>query len=203
MSEPTTGSTATPSTTFRSIPVWLRVGEGATEIIYRTHGGGTGRASWTPAEGSDTFGVPIGGADSPAAGTLVGERYSRQLLQQVIRAGALPLPINYVVTDRDDDLMKLVAIGNLPAWDALVVPAAARAGVTADPGHVAPNSSAGAPGVTPVATTTPQSSTSQTSAAVATAATAAAVSAVASAEHVETEITIGGRRYRLTLDAIS
>jgi hypothetical protein len=205
MSESLSGSTST----FRNIPVWLRVGQGATEIIYRTHDGGTGRASWTPSEGQDTFGVTIGGAVSPVAGTLVGERYSRQLLQQVIHAGALPLPPNYTVTDRDDDLLKLVAIGNVPAWDALVVPAASRAGVSADPGHVAPNSSAGAPGVAPsstpataaapAATAAPATTTSPAGAA---GEEAAARAAVASADHVETEITIGGRRYRLTLDAL-
>ncbi len=195
MSEPTSGPTATPSV-FRSIPVWLRMGEGATEIIYRTHDGGTGRASWTPGDGQDTFGVTIGGADSPAAGTLVGERYSRQLLEQVIRAGGLPLPPNYAVTDRDDDLMKLVAIGNQAAWDALVVPAAAKVGITADPGPVAPNSSPGAPGVAPGPAPTPTPPTPPT-APPQTAPTAAP------ADHVETEITIGGRRYRLTLDALS
>jgi len=194
VSEPIPGSAAA-SSIFRSIPVWLRVGQGATEIIYRAHGGGTGRAAWTPSESQDTFGVTIGGASSPVAGTLVGERYSRQILQQVIRAGALPLPINYVVTDRDDNLMKLVAIGDQPAWDALVVPAAARAGITADPGHVAPNSSPGAPGVPGGSTSTPPTSSSTPS-------TPQTISGVAPAEHVETEITIGGRRYRLTLDAL-
>jgi hypothetical protein len=201
VSDPLSGST----TTFRSIPVWLRVGQGATEIIYRTHDGGTGRASWTPGDGHDTFGVTIGGAVSPVAGTLVGERYSRQLLEQVIRAGGLPLPPNYTVTDRDDDLMKLVAIGNQPAWDALVVPAANRVGVSADPGHVAPNSSPGAPGVQGVPSSTPTTPTPPPSRsdAATTAATAATATTAPPPEHVETEITIGGRRYRLTLDALS
>ncbi len=195
MSDPLSGPTV-----YRSVPVWLRVGQGATEIIYRTRDFGTARASWTPAENQDTFGVPIGGADSPVSGTLVGERYSRQLLEQVIRAGGLPLPPNYAVTDRDDDLMKLVAIGNLPAWDALVVPAANKVGVTVDPGPVAPNSSPGAAGVpsTSNPSAPPAAPSGSQAATPATPATPAAP-----AEHVETEVTIGGRRYKLSLDALS
>ena len=199
MTEPLSGLTST----FRSIPVWLRVGQGATEILFRTHDGGTGRASWTPSEGADGFGVAIGGAVSPVAGTLVGERYSRQILEQVIRAGGLPLPHDYTVTDRDDDLMKLVAIGDLPAWDALVVPAANRVGVSADPGHVAPNSSPGAPGVAPGSPPATPTSPDAGTATAAMSPTAATAAPKVSADHVETEITIGGRRYRLTLDALS
>jgi hypothetical protein len=188
---------------YRSIPVWLRDGQGATEIIYRTRDFGTARASWTPAENQDTFGVPIGGADSPVAGTLVGERYSRQLLEQVIRAGGLPLPPNYAVTDRDDDLMKLVAIGNVAAWDALVVPAANKLGVTVDPGPVAPNSSPGAPGVPPSSNPSTPAATPSGSQAATPAAPATPGTPTAPAEHVETEVTIGGRRYKLSLDALS
>jgi len=132
--------------TYRSIPVWLRVGNSADEIIYRDRSGAVARASWLPDESHDTFGVKIGGEDSPVSGTLVGERYSRQLLQQAIRVGALPLRTDYVVTDRDDDLMKLVAIGDLPAWDALVAPVLARLHLSAPPSSGPGDSN---PGVVP------------------------------------------------------
>lgn len=136
-------------TIYRSIPVWLRVGLGCTQIIFTDRNGATAHALWDPSNNSDNFGVKIGGADSPVRGTLVGERYSRQILQECISLGLLPLSINYTVTDRDNDLMKLVAVGSLAAWDAEVVPVAKVAGVTTDPGPVAANSSPGAPGVPP------------------------------------------------------
>jgi len=135
------------STVYRSIPVLLKVGLGATSIGARDRKGGVLTASWEVVGGHDVFGVVIGGPDSPVAGTLVGERYSRNILQQVIRAGGLPLPIDYQVTDRDDDLMKLVSIDGKPAWDALVAPAAEKLGISVNPGVVARNSSPGAPGV--------------------------------------------------------
>lgn len=58
-------STPTPAEPFRNVATWLRVGQGATSIVYVTQGGGTGTASWTPAGDHDEFGVQIGGADSP------------------------------------------------------------------------------------------------------------------------------------------
>lgn len=133
----------------RSIPVLLKVGLGATQIVAKDHAGGRVLASWEVVNGHDVFGVKFGGPDSPVAGTLVGERYSRDILRSVIRADGLPLPIMYEPTDRDDDLMKLVLVDGKPAWDALVVPQAEKLGISVDPGPVAPNSSAGAPGVPP------------------------------------------------------
>ncbi len=217
---------------FRSIPVWLRVGLSAAQIIFRDRNGAVARASWTPADNQDTFGVPIGGADSPVEGTLVGERYSRQLLQQVIRAGGLPLPPNYAVTDRDDDLMKLVAIGNLPAWDALVVPAANKVGVTVDPGPVAPNSSPGAAGVPGAAPVQVQGGgavgalgtgpgdgdlISHPDAAPLVGASAplpvvplptttdglVAIAQTVAPDHAEAQVTLFGRQYKLSLDALA
>jgi hypothetical protein len=136
--------------TQRSIPVLLKVGLHCSSIIAKgRHLETPITASWEVVNGQDVFGVVIGGAASPISGTLVGERYSRDILRQVIRRGGLPLPINYEPTDRDDDLMKLVSVNGIPAWDAIVVPIAQELGITVDPGVVAPNSSPGAPGVPP------------------------------------------------------
>jgi hypothetical protein len=213
---PVSASAPTTDALYRSIPVWLRVGLGAYEIIYKNRSGGVSRASWTPADG---------GADSPAAGTLVGERYSRQLLEQVIRAGGLPLPPNYVVTDRDDDLLKLVAISDQAAWDALVVPAANKLGVSVNPGTVAPNAPAGlgmptqgggaigAPGTgpgdgglishpdaaplvgVPVALPVVPLPTNTEG--------LVAIAQAVAPDHAEADVVLFGRKYRLSLDALA
>lgn len=132
------------STVYRSIPVWLKVGMHADSIIFKSRAGGTERSSWAVSSlGEDIFGIPLGGPDSPSAGTLVGERYSRDLLRDAIRLGLFPLAVNYEPTDRDDNLMKLVEINGQSAWDALVVPVLVKAGISVDTGATGPKAPAG------------------------------------------------------------
>jgi len=148
-------STPSPAQPFRNVAAWLRLGQGATSILYVTQDGGHATATWTPAGDHDDFGVQIGGADSPAKGTLVGERYSRALFQQGVRQGLFPLASTYVVSDRDDNLLKLVDVNGQAAWDALVVPVLKANGIIADPGQVERNAPDGLGGPSQPAATPP------------------------------------------------
>lgn len=152
-------ATITTNAPYRNIAVWLRVGHGATQAVWPNRDHQAQLSTWTPGGDHDDFGVKIGGADSPVAGTWVGERYSQDLLVEAIKRGLLPLAKDYQPTARDADLLKLVAIpgtsatgysGPLAAWDALVAPALVAGGISVDAGHLPPNSTPGAPGVAPL-----------------------------------------------------
>jgi len=147
---------------YRTPAVWFRMGLQAGQITFVGRGAGSPveQAPWNPGVANlPEFGVPIGGPDSPVAGTRVGERWAPDLLTEGIRDGLFPLPTDYVLTDHDRDLFELVAIpsaGNLPAWDALVAPVLKMAGIVPEGGTAAtgPASSLGAPGM-PHGTTPP------------------------------------------------